>query len=101
MSHQNQVCFFKLEMVLLYYLKHCFSFQVDREHPLWTGHQKLVQLLKGRDARGEMILTQIRELEKNCVGDMEDVVKAFDDKSAARVAQIFQHMAEIEMNFYK
>ena len=58
-------------------------------------------MLEDRDAHGEMILTQLQELEKNCIGDMGDVVKAFDDKSAARVAQIFQHMAEIELNFYK
>ena len=80
-----------------------FQRHVDRAHKLWSAHNKLVQLLEGSDeaGRGSAMLAQIRELEQHCISDMDDINDISDDKTTARVAPIFMHMVEIEMNFYK
>ncbi|XP_076461075.1 secernin-2-like [Babylonia areolata] len=78
-----------------------FQSQVDRRHALYRGHETLRELLDQEDAKGTALLANLRELEDKCVDDMEELLKKFDEHANARVACIFQHMAEIELNFYK
>ena len=47
------------------------------------------------------LLSNLRELEEKCVEDMEELLGNFEETAYAKVACIFQHMAEIELNFYK
>ena len=78
-----------------------FGVQVDRRHALYRGHEKLRELLDKEDARGVMLLGNLRALEEKCVEDMEEHLGNFDERVYAKVACIFQHMADIELNFYK
>jgi secernin len=82
-------------------IKPRFQKQVDRQHALWIAHKKLKQLLDAGDPNGQELLKQIQELEAHCVADMEEVTNNFTDSSKAKVAAIFQHMVDLEINFYK
>ena len=79
-----------------------FQTKVDRRHPLWAEHEKLAELIEKGEEKGKMVVSQMLELEKHCVSDMEETQgKGCDDKALARMAQVFQHMVELEINFYK
>lgn len=78
-----------------------FQEQVDRRHALYKGHEFLRELLGREDAKGVALLSNLRELEEKCVEDMEEHMGHFDESAFSKVACIFQHMAELELNFYK
>lgn len=78
-----------------------FQNEVDRRHPLYRLHEKFCWYLEQEDPKGRMLLANIQELEKNCVEDVEEVLKSYDEKHAARMSQVFDHMTSLEMNFYK
>ena len=78
-----------------------FQSSVDRGHNLWKAHGKLRTWLEAGDPRGEMLISQLRELESHCCDDMQEAVASGDERSMAKVAQIFQHMVSLELNFYK
>ncbi|KAL8560920.1 hypothetical protein ACOMHN_035860 [Nucella lapillus] len=78
-----------------------FQNQVDRRHALYRGHETLRELLGQEAARGLTVLGQLRELEQQCVQDMDELLSNFSQHAHAKVAAIFQHMAHIELNFYK
>lgn len=78
-----------------------FSKTVDRRHALWKAHEKLISMLGEGSSKGSMILEQMLMMEAHCVADMDEVVRNFDDGAKTRVANIFKHMVELEMNFYK
>ncbi|XP_061179878.1 secernin-2-like [Saccostrea echinata] len=75
--------------------------QVDRSHPLVEGHKKLLDLLEQDELQGHMIKKNLRELEQNCLEDIKEVLSQFTEQSCVKVAAIFSHMCNIEMNFYK
>jgi secernin len=76
-----------------------FQIAVDRSHPLWQEHGKLLRMVE--EGKGDAIVQQMQEMEAHCVEDMKDLVKNFDEKASARVQDIFKHMVDLEMNFYK
>ena len=78
-----------------------FQKEVDRSHTLWTAHEKLIGYIEGGNKLGDMILEQMLELEKHCVTDMENFIKNFDENTSSKMCEIFKHMVDIEMNFYK
>ena len=78
-----------------------FQKTVDRGHELYKGHLKLVDLLGKDDPTANMVLENIRELENNCIGDVEEILNNYTEESFSRVATLFKHMCDIEMNFYK
>ena len=80
-----------------------FQKRVDRRHDLYKAHEKLSNMLDAPrpSAKADDIIKQMHELETHCLDDMSEIVKNFDDRSKMRVAAIFNHMVEIEMNFYK
>ena len=78
-----------------------FARTVARETPLWAAHEKLRTWSREGAARGSTVSDHMRMMEAHCVDDMDDVVKNMDDRAQARVAGIFEHMVELEMNFYK
>ena len=82
-------------------IKHYCHWQVDRRHALYRGHEALRDLLGREDAKGMELLSNLRELEEKCVEDMEELLGSFEETAYAKVACIFQHMADIELNFYK
>nr|KAG5698746.1 hypothetical protein BaRGS_032165 [Batillaria attramentaria] len=75
--------------------------QVDRRHALYRGHETLRELLGKEDAKGIALLGNLRELEEKCVEDMEELLGNFEESTYHKVAAIFQHMTDIELNFYK
>jgi len=90
-------------------MKPRFQRVVDRAHPLWKAHA-------GVDETAWTALTPIiREMEANCVKDMEDLIRVWgetDDSNPAgasamgctnvkKLAEIFVHLVDMEMNFYK
>ena len=79
-----------------------FQSKVDRKHPLWIEHEKLVAMMETGEEKGKLIVSQMLELEKHCMGDMQEMLgKSCDDKMLMRMAQVFQHMVDLEINFYK
>ncbi|KAK3109126.1 hypothetical protein FSP39_023532 [Pinctada imbricata] len=74
---------------------------VDRKHPLWLSHEKFQEKLNTMDPIGEMVLENIKELESKCMEDMEEMMSNFDESGALKAAEIFMHIASIEINFYK
>lgn len=82
-------------------LKPRFQEHVDRAHPLVKGHQKFLNLLERDELQGHMIKENLRELEQNCLEDIKEVLSQFSEQSYVKVANMFSHMCDIEMNFYK
>ena len=80
-----------------------FQSEVDRRHPLWRVHESFLVLCEKKDPKGEMLLSQIREMEEHAVNDVEDVIKQgnFDKNSVDKLSLMFKHMVDLEMNFYK
>ena len=78
-----------------------FQRKVDRQHSLWRAHEKLQNWISEGASKGQMLIKQMHAMEAHCVDDMDDIMGNYDDRSKMRVAAIFQHMVEIEMNFYK
>ncbi|XP_025095928.1 secernin-2-like isoform X3 [Pomacea canaliculata] len=78
-----------------------FQSQVDRRHALYRGHETLRDMLGREDPKGMALLENLRELEEKCVEDMEETLICWQEENAAKVAHIFQHMANLELNFYK
>ena len=78
-----------------------FQKKVDRGHELYKGHEKLVEVLGRDDPMGHMVLENMRELENNCIADMEEILSSYTEESFRKVAGMFKHMCDIEMNFYK
>jgi hypothetical protein len=75
--------------------------QVDRRHALFKGHESLRELVGRENPKGLMLLSNLQELEDKCVEDVEEHLNNFDESAFAKVACIFQHMADLELNFYK
>ncbi|KAK7109985.1 hypothetical protein V1264_013929 [Littorina saxatilis] len=78
-----------------------FQNEVDRRHALFKGHETLREMLGREDSKGIELLSNLRELEDKCVEDMEELLGNFEESAYAKVACIFKHMSEIELNFYK
>ncbi|CAG2193152.1 SCRN [Mytilus edulis] len=78
-----------------------FSKTVDRRHALYKGHENFVKLLNTENSMGLMISQNLKELEDKCVEDMMEILQNFDENSCKKVSQIFKHMCNIELNFYK
>lgn len=78
-----------------------FFVQVDRRHALYRGHETLRDMLGREDPKGMALLENLRELEEKCVEDMEETLICWQEENAAKVAHIFQHMANLELNFYE
>ena len=78
-----------------------FQEHVDREHRLFKGHKKFLNLLERDELQGHMIKNNLRELERNCLEDTQEILSQFSEQSCAKVGGIFGHMCDIEMNFYK
>lgn len=82
-------------------IKPRFQEHVDRAHPLVKGHQKFLNLLERDELQGHMIKENLRELEQNCLEDIKEVLSQFSEQSYVKLANMFSHMCDIEMNFYK
>lgn len=82
-------------------MKPRFKKVVDRRHELYKQHEKLVDLVQKEDQKAASVLQNIRELESNCIADVEEMLNMFDASSFVKVSQLFEHMANIETNFYK
>ena len=78
-----------------------FKVRVDRRHELYKSQEKLLQLLVTDETKAMKIVQNVKELESNCVADMEEILQRFDESSNAKVSQFFDHMCSMEMNFYK
>ena len=82
-----------------------FQSQVDRAHALWRKQRKLIEMTEhGGNAKVGMIAMQTQELERLCVQDMDEIVKAWDASDVAtttKATAVFKHMVDIELNFVK
>jgi secernin len=82
-------------------IKPRFQSKVERRHELFKGHEKLQSLLIHDEVKANKIIQNLKDLESNCIGDMEEILKNFDESSFAKVSNLFDHMCNIELNFYK
>lgn len=78
-----------------------FEKTVDRRHALYKGHENFVKLLETENPMGLMVSENLKELEDKCIEDMMEILQNFDENSCKKVAEIFKHMCNIEINFYK
>ncbi|KAH3720476.1 secernin-3-like [Dreissena polymorpha] len=78
-----------------------FGGKVERRHPLYIAHEKLLTLQVQNEAKASAIVKNVRDLELNCVADMDEVLKCFDESSYSKVNELFEHMSNMESNFYK
>lgn len=72
----------------------------DGEHALYTAHREFLERLKQRDAKADHVLQQLRELEANCLQDVDDIMQNYDASDSSKVSAIFSHIASLEVNFY-
>lgn len=72
----------------------------DGEHALYTAHREFLERLKQRDAKADHVLQQLRELEANCLQDVDDIMQNYDASDSSKVSAIFSHIANLEVNFY-
>lgn len=70
------------------------------EHALYTAHREFLERLKQRDAKADHVLQQLRELEANCLQDVDDIMQNYDASDSSKVSAIFSHIANLEVNFY-
>jgi hypothetical protein len=71
------------------------------EHQLWAAHRRFLLLLDAGDVKMESVLTNIRELEHQCFGDVNELIKGeMSEQSSSRFASLFEHMVDLEINFY-
>lgn len=82
-------------------MKPRFQSKVERRHELFKEHEKLCALIVRDETKANKIVQNLKELESNCIGDMEEILKNFDELSFAKVAKLFEHMCSLEVNFYK
>lgn len=78
-----------------------FKTKVSRMHDLYKGHEHLRSMILQDEAKANKIVQNLKELESNCIADIEEILKNFDESSYAKVGQLFEHMCNLEMNFYK
>lgn len=78
-----------------------FRVKVDRRHELYKAHEKLTEMLVSDEAKAMRTFQNIKELENNCVADLEEILQSFDESSNAKVSELFSHMSSMELNFYK
>ncbi|KAL4221953.1 Secernin-2 [Mactra antiquata] len=78
-----------------------FASTVERRHALYKEHEKLVSMMVSDEAKAKKVVQNISDLETNCIGDIDEILKNFDESSYAKVATLFEHMCSIEINFYK
>ncbi|XP_041366483.1 secernin-3-like isoform X2 [Gigantopelta aegis] len=78
-----------------------FQKQVDRRHELYKHHEKFIALMESHNPKGQMVHENLRELESKCLEDMDEFLNNFDESAFAKVSEIFKHIANMEMNFYK
>lgn len=76
------------------------SDQGDRGHALYCGHKKLCNMMETQEEKGHSVLGQLRELEKKCCEDVDEIVANYNEATFPKLKQIFQHMASMEINFY-
>ncbi|BFY98017.1 hypothetical protein BsWGS_01057 [Bradybaena similaris] len=74
--------------------------QGKRGHALYRSHKRLCNLMDSQEEKGHMVLAQLRELEKKCCEDVDEIIANYDEASFPKLKQIFKHMASMEINFY-
>ncbi|XP_059155680.1 secernin-2-like isoform X2 [Physella acuta] len=74
--------------------------QAEKGHALYRGHKKLCNLMDTQEEKGHCVLAQLRELEKKCCEDVDEIVANYNEASFPKLKQIFQHLATMEINFY-
>ena len=72
----------------------------SRRHKLYVAHEKFTKLLVEKDAKAQCLLETLREMECKCLEDVEEMLSAVGCENQGKLAQIFQHMAQLEINFY-
>ena len=82
-------------------IKPRFKTRVDRRHDLYTEQEKVSRLLNRGYAKGKAILKNIQDLENNCIDDVGEIMKNYDEQNYSKVAHLFDHMCEMEINFYR
>ncbi|XP_052809456.1 secernin-2-like [Mya arenaria] len=82
-------------------IKPRFSSKVERRHQLYKAHEKLIQMKAADERKVNGIIQNVRELENNCIADMEEILRTYGESSGPKVAQLFFHMSSMEVNFYK
>ncbi|XP_042906976.1 secernin-3 [Parasteatoda tepidariorum] len=81
-------------------IKPRFQTQVNRNHTLYTKHQKAYPILTSDNPKGKEVISVLRSLETQCVKDMESFVENFTSDKAKEVEDLFKDLVESEIKFY-
>lgn len=69
-------------------------------HALYRSHKRLCNLMDSHEEKGHTVLAQLRELEKKCCEDVDEIIANYSEASFPKLRQVFKHMASMEINFY-
>jgi len=78
----------------------------NSEHALWLAHRRFLWRLGGGDKKSESILSNVRELEQKCFEDVDELIRGEPSHEAAggakseNILSLFEHMVDLEINFY-
>ena len=76
------------------------------EHSLWIAHRRFTSRLDAGDKKSESVLANIRELEQKCFEDIDELIHGEPSSASAnsakneQVMSLFEHMVDLEINFY-
>ena len=86
-------------LLLSYFITHALA-QVDRRHTLYRLHETFIKCLHQKVPKATSSRNDLMKIEEKCIDDLEDVMANFDGTLHAKIANIFDHICSIEMNFY-
>ncbi|WAQ93615.1 SCRN2-like protein [Mya arenaria] len=65
-------------------IKPRFSSKVERRHQLYKAHEKLIQMKAADERKVNGIIQNVRELENNCIADMEEILRTYGESSGPK-----------------
>ena len=83
----------------------------SEEHPLWAAHRKFRKRLDAGEGRAAVAKENVRQLEGSCAADVDQLTEGTSSEQAATssgaaaemttaVISLFQHLVDLEINFY-
>ena len=78
----------------------------NSEHALGMAHRRFLWRLEGGDKKSESVLSNLRELEQKCFEDVDELIRGEPSQQEAgggkgeHVLSLFEHMVDLEINFY-
>ena len=80
--------------------KSTFQTSIDRRHPLYKMHEKVRSELESGSQNGQKLQVTLREMERQCMTEVIEFLRTFDESQISDILDIFSCIAETEIKFY-